>query len=303
MKLIRPFKEVENLEILDKKKYYTHLKNECINRGKRNNGCSKLITLIAPLLRNFQIEIRGEENIPKDTECIFVGNHSNSHDFFVINETFSRIKKPVTALAAWDGLNILSRSMFYLGNITFLNRVDKESVEKGILDFGSKILNGNNGFIMGESTWNLHPILPMQKVKAGAVQVSLITGKPIVPVIFEYVEVPGLCKKEKDLYSKCIVSFGNPIRTNTDKNIFDQTKDIQRIMEKMRIELWEELGISKEKIEDIDKQIYLNHLYLKKFKAFGFKYNTEHESRFLLNKENEYCVDQNGDFVPGILRE
>lgn len=74
-------------------------------------------------------------------------------------------------------------------------------------------------------------------------------------------------------------------------------------MESMRKELWTELGIVKDKIEDVDKQIYLNHLYLKKFKAFGWKYDSEQESKFLLNKENEYCINSNGDFVPGILQE
>lgn len=49
--------------------------------------------------------------------------------------------------------------------------------------------------------------------------------------------------------------------------------------------------------------MYLNHLYLKKFKAFGFKYNSEWEAQFLLDKENEYCMNENGEFVPGILGE
>lgn len=243
------------------------------------------------------------ENIPEDVALIFVGNHSNSHDFFVIKETFSRIKKSVTPLAAYDGLNALARLAFYLGNITFIDRTDKKRIENGTLKFCSKLLNGTNGIMLGEATWNLHPIWPMQKVKAGMVQVALITGKPIVPMIIEYVEVPRICKKEKELYSKCIVKFGKPIHTAPDENIFAQTEKIQQIMESMRKELWTELGIVKDKIEDVDKQIYLNHLYLKKFKAFGWKYDSEQESKFLLNKENEYCINSNGDFVPGILQE
>ena len=209
----------------------------------------------------------------------------------------------MTPLAAWDGLNLLSRSVFYLGNITFIERTNKDSIENGILDFCSKILNGNNGFVMGEATWNLHPILPMQKVKAGVVQASLITGKPIVPVIFEYVEIPKLCKKEKELYSKCVVQFGKPIDTTTEESIFKQAEEIQRVMESMRKELWTEFGIVRESIDDINREIYLNHLYLKKNKAVGWKYNSEYESRFLLEKENEYYIDSEGNFVAGVLRE
>ena len=49
-----------------------------------------------------------------------------------------------------------------------------------------------------------------------------------------------------------------------------------------------------------------NMVEMKTFKAFGFKYNTELESQFLLTKgqkiENEYCLDDDGSFIPGIIR-
>jgi len=301
--LLRPFKEVEKFTSSEKDTYYNSLREFCLKRNKKSNGCNGFITSIAPLLRNFPIEIRGEDNIPQNTEVVFVGNHSNSHDFFVIKETFKRIKKSVTPLAAWDGLNILSRILFYMGNITFIKRMDKDSIEKGILEFCSKILNGTNGFILGEATWNLHPILPMQKVKAGVVQTAFITEKPIVPVIIEYIEVPKICKKEKELYSKCVVQFGKPIYVTREKNIFTQAAMIQEKMESLRKKLWTEFGIVKNRLDDIDKDVYLNHLYLKKFKAVGFKYNSKDESRFLLEKENEYYLDSERNFVPGILEE
>lgn len=301
--LIRSFKEVESWSVQEKNTYYASLRNECIKKKQKSTGCSGLMAKLAPILRNFPIEIRGAENLPKDMSVMLVGNHSNSHDVFVIEEAFSRMKKSVTILAAWDGLNALSRTAFYLSNVTFIKRADKESIETGIFKFCGKILNGVNGLILGEATWNLHPTLPMQRIKAGAVQMSLITDKPIVPVIIEYVEVPQICKKEKELYSKCIVSFGKAIQTTADKNIFEQTAAIQKKLESMRVELWKELGIKKESINDIDREVYLNHLYLKKFKAFGFKYDSELETNFLLNKENEYYIDSNGNFVPGILRE
>lgn len=301
--LIRSFKETESWSVQNKKLYYGLLRNECLRRKQKPTGCSWLIAKLAPLLRNFPIEIRGTENIPEDTTVVFVGNHSNSHDFFIIKEVFSRIKRAVTPLAAWDGLSLISRTAFYLGNVTFIERSNKDSIENGILKFCSKILNGNDGFILGEATWNLHPFLPMQKVKAGVVQTSLITGKPIIPVIIEYVEVPKFCKKEKELYSRCVVKFGKPIFTMIEDNIFAQAENVQKIMELMRRELWIEFGIIRDNFGDLDKEIYLNHLYLKKFMAFGFKYDSEQESKFLLNKENEFIVDSMENFVPGILRE
>lgn len=299
--LFIPFKEVETWSLTAKKDYYENLRNICIKRKKHSTGSSKFVAFIAPLFRNFPIEIRGAENLI-DTNVLFSGNHSNSHDVFVIKEVFRKLKRKISPLVAYDGLNTLSRTFFFMSDGTFIDRADKKSIEKGLIDFCNKILKGNDGFMFGESTWNLHPLLPMQKLKAGITLVSLITGKPIIPVIFECVESAQICKKESSLYDKCIVQFGTPYYAATDKNIFEQTYNLQIIMENMRRKLWDELGIRKDSFENINKELYLNHLYLKKFKATGFKYNSELETQFLLNKENEYVINQNGDFVPGILQ-
>lgn len=66
-------------------------------------------------------------------------------------------------------------------------------------------------------------------------------------------------------------------------------------------------GIVGDKLSDIDIDRYINHTYLKKYKAFGFQYDTSLESQFLLKDEsgveNEYCLDEQGDFVPGFLKK
>ena len=76
-------------------------------------------------------------------------------------------------------------------------------------------------------------------------------------------------------------------------------------MENMRLELWKKLGIKKDSIEDINKDIYLNHTYNKKFNAFGFEYDSAYESQYLAKDENgqvinEYTLNDNGEFVPGV---
>lgn len=298
--ILKSMKEVEEYTLPQKRDYYTSLKNICNHFKGASISCNGIIELAAPALRKFKIDIRDVENIPSGN-ALFVANHSNSHDYFVTKEVFSKIKRKITPLGARDGLNTLAYFVFKMGDVTFIDRDDKKSTEKGILNFCSKILAGKDGIIFGEGTWNLHPIRPMLKVKTGAVQISLITEKPIVPVIYEYVEIPTKCNKEGELYTKCIVQFGKPIYTAIGESIYEQTEKVMQSMIAMRKNLWEELGINRNSISEINKDVYLNHLYLKKFKAIGFKYNSRWESQFLVDKENEYFVNENGEFVPRIL--
>ena len=176
------------------------------------------------------------------------------------------------------------------------------------MSFSKKITEGEDGIIFSESTWNLHPIKPMQNIKVGGTQAAVIAKKVIVPTIFEYVEVPDLVEKEKELYTRCIVQFGQPIVVRADDNIFEKTMYVQNVLEQMRINLWKKLGIKRDSLDDVDVDVYLNHTYAKKFKALGFEYNADHEFQYLLkdkngNYENEYTLNEQGEFVPGITRK
>ena len=167
------------------------------------------------------------------------------------------------------------------------------------------MLEGQCGVIFGEATWNLHPILPMQAIKIGGAKIGAITEKVVIPTIFEYVEIPEIHSKESHLYKKCIVYFGQPLKIDQTKSLVAQSLLIEKSMIKIRRELWEELNIKRDKLSDINPPLYLNHTYLKKFKAFGFTYDSEKEAKFLFspnnqNVVNEYHLDENNNFVPGI---
>ena len=304
--ILQPLKSVESYSASKKQQYYTNIHEVCTNRRLKRQTTPLIVNIISrivPILHRFDFEIRGSENLPKDDVAVFACNHSNSHDLFIVQELFARLKRPVTSLAAWDGLNVFARTIIRLTDATFIKRDDKNSKESGILDFCTKILDGKNGFVFGEGTWNLHPILPMQRLRAGATEVALITEKVIVPTIFEYVEVTGECKKENELYSKCIIVFGEPVKVSASESIFEQTHVIQQKMEEMRKSIWQEIGVNRNSIQDINQKVYLNHVYLKKFKAIGYTFDSEYESRYLFYKggknENEYCINEQGEFVPG----
>ena len=263
---------------------------------------------IAKLSRTYDIDIMGTENIPLESGAVFICNHSNSHDFFTAQEVFYELKRRGTVFCANDCLNFLAEHFFRAGNAVLVNRADRKSTLNGLQCFVDKISRGEDGVIFSEATWNLHPVKPVLNMKIGGVKAALAANVCVVPTVFEYVEVLDIVSKESELYQKLIVQFGKPQIINPLDDLVSKTKQIQREIADMRYAMWEKLGIRKIYVNDVDKSIYLNHTYMKKFKAFGFEFDSEHEYQFLLRDkagyyENEYIINQKGEFVPGIIHK
>lgn len=288
------------------KEYYYDLRQQCLSM-KNNHQLTfgqDIIKYIYPFIRNYQLEIQGEENIPKNTNVIFLVNHSNSHDFFTAYEMFSLLNRRGSVMAATDCLTPITKEIFNISNATLLDRKNKKEREESILKLSNKILSGYDGLIFGESTWNIHPTLPMHNIRTGATQIALITDTPIIPTIFEYVEEKGLFKKETELYKKCIIRFGKPITIDDYNKLINNTNNIKEEMINLRKNIWQDYNIIKN-IDEINKIEYINHTYLKKYKALGFTYDSAKEFEYILfkngeAKENEYTLDTNGNLIPGI---
>ncbi len=299
--------ELLKLNDFQKIKYYEILReySQALEIKKKSQIMKKAIISLCPLLNGVSVEMKGSENIPKNTSAIFICNHSNSHDMFTAQQVFKLLGRDVTVLVGQDCLSYLSNTAFNFLDATFINRLDKASAELGTFEMAHKILNGQDGVIFGEGTWNIHPIKPMHHLKIGAAKLGAITSKVIIPTIFEYVESPGIITKESNLYQKIIVTFGKPIRINPQEELISQTLDIESNMVQMRSRNWELLNISRKNLASINQEEYLNHTYLKKFAAFGFTYDSLYESQFLLSLdgmpvENEYHLDAHQEFVPGV---
>ena len=299
--------EVEALSPQQRKEYYRTLKEYCnqLTVQKGNNIGQKIISHIYPLLRNYDLEIVGEENIPQDDSAIFVCNHSNSHDIFTAYEVFEQLGRNSSVMVASDCLSLTTETIFRLSDATIIDRRDKASSLRGLLTHSKKVIEGTCGVVFGEATWNLNPFLPMQRIKIGSTQMGAITEKYIIPTILEYIEVPDIVTKESELYTKCIITFGTPIKINPEISPIAQTAIIQEAMIQLRKKIWKKHGIKKEGIEDVNQEIYLNHTYVKKYKALGFTYDSESEAQFLYapegeQVENEYTLNEDGKFEPGI---
>lgn len=300
---------VESLSISEQKEYYEKLRNQCLAlRDRQFNFGQSMISGAYPFIRNYGIELEGEENVPIGTNVLFVANHSNSHDIFTAYEMFSMLQRMGSVMVATDCLNPFTTEIFNISNATLFDRNNKSERGNSVLSLSSKIINGNDGLIFGEGTWNLHPTLPMHNIKNGSSKISLISQVPIVPVIFEYIESPSIVTTEKNLIDKCVIRFGAPIVIDYGKDLSSQSNNIKKCMADMRKAIWSDYGITRHSIDDVDPLMYVNHTYMKKFKALGFKYNSKLEQEHLLflnnePRENEYTINEQGDFVPGITEK
>lgn len=300
---------LDELSISEKKEYYESLKKHCLAIEMHQPQFGQdLIKRVYPLLRKYRIEIQGEENIPKDSNVLFVANHSNSHDIFTAYEMLSYIERQGSVMVATDCLSPITTQIFNISNATLLDRRIKKERQDSVLSLSNKILNGKDGLIFGEGTWNLHPVLPMHNIQNGAAKVSLITQVPIIPTIIEYIEKEEMVSSDRQLFDKCIIRFGKPISINLSDSLSIQSYIIKKEMTSIRKQIWSDFGVYKPELSYVDKSLYINHTYAKKFGAFCFTYDSKQEQNYLLfldgeTPENEYTVDLEGNFIPGITEK
>lgn len=300
---------IVDLSVFKQKEYYENLKKQCLLLKENQFSFGQdLISKLYPIIRNYPLEIQGEENIPKDTNVLFVANHSNSHDIFTAYEIFSLLQRRGSVMVAKDCLNLLTTQIFNISNATLLDRKIADSRKNSVLELSNKIIQGNDGLIFGEGTWNIHPTLPMHNIHNGAAKVSLISQVPIIPVVFEYIENDEIVTTENKLFKKCVIRFGKPIYTNYYEKLSMQSDLIKQKMKEIRTGIWRDYQIVKDNIYDIDPKMYVNHTFVKKFKALGFTYDSNSEKQFLLflgneERNNEYTINEKNVLVPGITEK
>ena len=95
---------------------------------------------------------------------------------------------------------------------------------------------------------------------------------------------------------------------NYDESLIIQSNQTREDMIKIRKQIWNDYNIRREVLSDVDPLVYINHTYLKKFKAFGFTYDSRKEQECLLFLENElraneYTIDADGNLIPGITEK
>ncbi len=307
---ILPYSVEKQLSTAEKIQYYNKLSQYCkeLSLFMPSNislGQQAISKIYMKDFYNSLLEIEGIENLPKNTPAIILCNHSTAHDIFSMYIAMAKLGLPTSVMVATDCLSPFSKAVFSSAKSVFLNRNDKISSSNSILQASATLLAGKYLVVFGESTWNLHPIKAMQDIKKGSSMISAITELPVIPAILEYIENPSIVENEKEIYKKIILRFGKKYEIMPTDDISLKTLEIQKQMEEMRKSIWIENNINRTDISFVNPMIYLNHTYFKKYGVFGFTYHSEYESQFLRSNagdaiENEYCINANNEFVPGI---
>ena len=165
-----------------------------------------------------KVTIIGEENVPKDTPVLYIGNHRS---YFDIVLTYSRcpISTGYIAKKEMERYPLLSNWMKYL-HCLFLDRKDIKQGLKTILAAIDKIKSGISICIFPEGTRNKGEELSLLPFKEGAFKIATKTGCPIVPIsmnntaeIFEN-HFPKIKK------THVVLEYGTPIYPNElDKDV------------------------------------------------------------------------------------
>lgn len=127
-----------------------------------------------------RLTVEGLDNIPKDTPCVFVGNHRS---YFDIPLLLAGLDAPhgILAKEELEKIPLLSRWMRLLGCV-FVRRDDVRASVKALNDATAIVEGGRSFVIFPEGTRYKGEEGGMGEFKAGAFRIAVKTGAPVVPV-------------------------------------------------------------------------------------------------------------------------
>ena len=181
-----------------------------------------------------KVTIIGEENVPKDTPVLYIGNHRS---YFDIVLTYSRcpIRTGYIAKKEMERYPLLSNWMKYL-HCLFLDRKDIKQGLKTILTAIEKIKSGISICIFPEGTRNRNAdetdMLPFHE---GSFKIATKAKCPIIPIAINNSADIFEAHFPKMSPAKVVVEYGKPIYPDElskedKKHIGEYTQNIIREM-------------------------------------------------------------------------
>ncbi len=159
--------------------------------GKFNPWAKKTISLaivswafnVVSFISGVKRTVIGEENVPKDTAVLYVGNHRSIFDIVL---AYPRVPSPTGFIAKKEILKVplLNIWMIYM-DCLFLDRKDLRKGMEMILTAIDKVKNGISIFIYPEGTRNKTDA-PLGEFHKGSFKIAQKTNCPIVPVVINH---------------------------------------------------------------------------------------------------------------------
>ena len=157
-----------------------------------------------------KVTVIGEENVPKDTPVLYIGNHRSYFDILL---TYSRcpIRTGYIAKKEMEKIPLLSTWMRYL-HCLFLDRKDIKQGLKTILTAVDKVKSGISICIFPEGTRNRNKDeLDMLPFHEGSFKIATKANCPIIPIAISNSANIFEAHFPKISPAKVVVEYGKPI--------------------------------------------------------------------------------------------
>ena len=162
-------------------------------------------------LAGTKVIVKGEENVPKDTAVLYVGNHRSLFDIPI---TYVRVPRPTGYVAKLE-LKKVPLLQFWMSNLhcLFLDRKNIKEGLKTILTGIEKAKSGISICIFPEGTRNKqgNGVLPFHE---GSFKIAEKSGVPVVPMTLVNTEAIFENHFPKVKPATVIVEYGEPIYMN-----------------------------------------------------------------------------------------
>ena len=265
----------------------------CHSQIKYNN---KLLKIIHPILLKIMVStLKSELNLVSDNQIqfdypvIYAVNHTNSHDVPAVSEV---IKDHYYVLAGSENLRLIEKILFKLNGVIFVDRSNNSRRGNSKNEAIKSLLMGNNLLIFPEGTWNVTPNEIMMNLNWGIIDISKISGTPIVPITIDYVN------------NVRYTNVGKPIYFSKEENKLDCINKLRDQMATLRWEVWEKYKhydrseVSQEQFDlelqkayseypKLDKE-YEKKLVLRKYTTYDEAF--EHLKHINYNLDNAYLL-------------
>ena len=181
-----------------------------------------------------KVTVIGEENVPKDTPVLYIGNHRSYFDILL---TYSRcpIRTGYVAKKEMEKIPLLSTWMRYL-HCLFLDRKDIKQGLKTILTAIDKVKSGISICIFPEGTRNRNENeLDMLPFHEGSFKIATKAKCPIIPIAINNSADIFEAHFPKMKPAKVVVEYGKPIYPDElskedKKHIGEYTQNVIREM-------------------------------------------------------------------------